>query len=326
MALLSWKSAFYRAILPSLRRLGPERSEAVLDAIAKVALLDPRWATLIGRATDRAAAALPGGADPGVVRRLLPASIVQSLARDVLLDGLDDRRFEDRFDVEGFEHVVAALAAGNGLILVHAHFGAFLPGLHWLYRQDLPMRSLIQRPHHVSADLNRHFDRGRDPHPQPGFFLRRLPPAGEAAALLLRARALLREGLALSVCGDVPWNTGAEADWLGRRWRILDHWTHLAAATGAAVVPAFALHLPRGRFGLRFEAPRRVTTAGTGEALAWYLARLEGHVRRHPAQAIAYWTWPSYRLPVEVAGAGLGSSDALPAAPFRTVRRTAPAG
>ena len=63
------------------------------------------------------------------------------------------RRLFDRFEVLGYEHLERALAAGRGVILVGSHMGAYIAGLHWLFRKRLPVRALVQRPPHVSRTL-----------------------------------------------------------------------------------------------------------------------------------------------------------------------------
>ena len=111
-----------------------------------------------------------------------------------------------RFDVQGFEaRPRRACERGRGAILVGSHLGATSRALHWLYRRGVPLRLLVQRPRHVSAELNRRFDRADGPHPQSGFFLRRDLSAGQCVERLLRAGRRLRDGLAVYLNGDIPW-------------------------------------------------------------------------------------------------------------------------
>ena len=118
----------------------------------------------------------------------LVANTARFAARDYLLDRLSDRAALDRFEVFGFERLRAMIAAGRGVILVGSHLGAHIAGVHWLFRSGLPLRLLVQRPRHVSRELNRRFDQ-IGPHPQAELFLRRdLPPA----AAVERALALER--------------------------------------------------------------------------------------------------------------------------------------
>jgi lauroyl/myristoyl acyltransferase len=215
-------------------------------------------------------------------------------ARDFLLDAQSDGDVDRRFHTEGFEHIVDALGRGDGLIVLGSHLGAYIPALHWLYRQDLPLRAMIQRPRHVSSYLQDQLDRADEPYPSTSLFLRRDLSRRDAAERILRGRGALREGLALYLCGDITTPAGPSVSWFGHRARLLDHWIHLAASTGAWVVPLFATFAPRGTYSLRFERPLRVSSRRPDEALAHYLNLLQHAVADDPAQAVPYWTWPSY--------------------------------
>ena len=97
--------------------------------------------------------------------------------RDYPLDGLSDQAVLDRFDVRGYDRLRATMADGRGAILVGSHLGAHIAGVHWLFRRGVPLRLLVQRPRHISGELNRRFD-DDGPHPQAAMFLRRdLSPA-----------------------------------------------------------------------------------------------------------------------------------------------------
>src|SRR5208283_4232686 len=167
-----WKFAFYELFLPLLRTLGPSRSDAVLRRLGQIFTL--LW---------------PGR------RARLRNSLMK--VRDAL--DLDGTVFE-RFEVLGYEHLERALAAGVGVILVGSHLGAYIAGLHWLFRKRLPVRALVQRPWHVSRKLSHWFDGAQGPYAQSEMSLRRDLPPADAIELLIRARAALRDGLALYLC------------------------------------------------------------------------------------------------------------------------------
>ena len=116
------------------------------------------------------------------------------LARDYPLDGARDADVLARFDGRGFEAPAGcARARSRGAILVGSHLGGHIAGLHWLYRRGVPLRLLVQRPRHVSAELNRRFDRTDGPIPQSGFFLRRgLSPGVAVERILPRPRGAAR--------------------------------------------------------------------------------------------------------------------------------------
>jgi lauroyl/myristoyl acyltransferase len=311
MAGLRWKTPFYGAALPALRRLGRESADGALVALGgAVERLWWPWSARLTCARRRAQDAL-GRPLPLGFRRTLGAQAARAAARDLLLEDLGDRDLAARFVVDGFGHAAAAMARGRGLIVVGAHFGAHVPALHWLARR-LPLRAMIQRPSHVSRRLLDALTSADGPHPQADFLLRRDMGRDEAVAAMMRARAALRDGLAIYLCGDVPWPTGREVGWMGRRWRLLDHWAQLAAATGAAVVPLVATYQPGGGHRLRFGVARRIRPDGVDPAVAWFLDRLEHAVRAEPEQAVPYWLWPSYQPPAHPAPAHPGTPHTVP--------------
>lgn len=305
--LLSWKGWFYDLALPRLSGLDPARADRALASIggALDALYWPRHQAL-DRAVDRAAACLDLDAPARRrLRRELAANAPRFLARDLRLDGLDDAAVLARIDFEGEPHLDAARARGHGVLLVGAHFGAYLTGLHALYRRGLPLRAQLQRPQHASAYLRARLDDRSEPHPQAELLLKRRMAPADAANALLRARAALRAGYALATFGDVAWPEGRPVAWMRHRYTLQAAWLDLAIAAGAPVVPTFATHEPGGRYRVTFDPPLTVDPRRPEAALAIYLSRVERLVRERPQEAVAYWTWPAYRpaSPTPPAGA-----------------------
>jgi phosphatidylinositol dimannoside acyltransferase len=295
--LFSWKSLFYDLLLPSLRLLGPIRADAALGALGRLALLGPSRRRELAAALDRARAALGAPWDTHALVPALAANAARFQARDYPLDAQPDAAALARFDVQGEDQLRAALREGRGAVLVGSHLGAHVAGLHGLYRKGLPLRLLVQRPRHVSAELDRRFDRADGPHPQPGFFLRRDLSPGQCVERLLRARAALRDGLAVYLNGDIPW-TGPNTRpgrLLGQPLRFLSVWTDLALLTRAPVFLIFCTHRSRGRYCLTIEPLGPITDADA--ALARYLSRLEAEIAAHPADAVAHLLWPCYGPP-----------------------------
>lgn len=283
---LTWKTLFYGVALPALRRLGPARCDAALGVLGRCA----SWTGPGRRAIIR-----PDRGDRAL-RRRLAANAARFLARDYPLEGVDDAAVFARFEVHGFEHVTAALDQGRGLILLGSHLGGYLAAVHWLYRRGVPLRLLVQRPRHVSRELHHQFARSEGPHPQSGFFLRRGMPPAEAAARLLRARAALRDGLAVYLSGDIPWDSpnSRPGTLLGQRRSFLAIWADLAALTGSPVVAVFCNHRPAGRFALRFEPLGPIENGTEAAAVARYLRLLDRAIALDPADAVAHLTWPCY--------------------------------
>jgi len=289
--ILTWKFAFYRGLLPALRKLGPGRADAVVEALgrASVALWPPRR-----RALTRALARAGADPDPGA----LAAGVLRSRARDYLLDTEDDAEALGLFEVSGAGALSEALGAGRGVVLVGSHLGGHLAAFHWLYRTGVPLRLMVQRPKHVAGALDAFFDRD-EPAPQSGFFLRRSLNPTECVARLLRCRSALRAGKAVYLPGDIPWG-GANTRpgrLLGQTRRVLSVWADLAALTGAPVFHVFCTHLPDGRHALAFESAGPVAPGGESAAVARYLARLDARIAAHPADAVAHLLWPCYGPP-----------------------------
>src|SRR5262249_7921592 len=225
-------------LLPLMGRLGPARADAVLTGLGRA--IDAAWPPRRWEHTAALRRALPAlrrEASPELLRPELAAATIRFLARDYPLPGASDASIRDRFDVEGLDGLQAAIDAKQGAIIVGSHLGGYIAGLHGLYRMGVPLRLLVQRPRHVSAELNHWFDRDDLPYPQSGFFPRRELPPIVAVERILRARAALRDGLAVFLTGDIPWD-GANSRpgrLLGRTHRFLSVWAELAAQTRVPV-------------------------------------------------------------------------------------------
>jgi phosphatidylinositol dimannoside acyltransferase len=294
---LSWKPLFYDSLLPVLRRLGPDRGDAVLAALGHV--LAHAWPPRrheLSAALTRVGAALGADWDLAATRSQLEANVLRFLARDCLLDDISDDAFFDRFDVRGGEHLHETLAAGRGLILVGCHLGNHLSAMHWMYRRGIPLRLLIQRVPHCSRALRSRFDVATGPHPQAGFFLRRNLTPEAASKRIFRTRTALRDGMAVYLKGDVPW-IGANTRpgrFLGQERPFQSLWAEFAGLFRAPVIPVFCTHLPGGRFALSFDPPWNVARGDEEAAVARYLARLESEIVANPADAVAHLLWNCY--------------------------------
>jgi phosphatidylinositol dimannoside acyltransferase len=228
----------------------------------------------------------------------LAANTARFLARDYPIDRQSDEAVLRRFEVRGYDRLNTTLAAGRGAILVGSHLGAHIAGVHWLFRRGVPLRLLVQRPRHVSRELNCRFDAG-EPHPQAALFLRRDLSPAVAIERVFRARAALRDGMAIYLNGDIPWvgpNTCAGI-LLGRAQRFLAIWTELAVLTNAPVFLVFCTHSPGGRFALEIEAIGHLHPGDEDTAVADYLKQLEARIATCPADAVAHLGWPCYQSP-----------------------------
>src|SRR5262249_1966395 len=178
-----------------------------------------------------------------------------------------------------------------------------IAALHGLYRLEVPLRLLVQRPGHVSPELNRWFDRSDVPYPQSGFFVRRDLSPVMAVQRILRARAALRAGLPVYPTGDIPWDgpNSRPGRLLGQTYRFLSVWADLAAQTRAPVFHVFCNHRAGGRYALVIDPPSRLQRGDESAAVVRYLHRLEHAIAAHPADAVARLLWPCYGLPARQA-------------------------
>ena len=187
--ILSWKFVFYDLLLPALRGLGPARGDAILGLLGRLVLaMRPRRARKIRAALSEPMSALDADWSIETTWPALAANTARFLARDYPLDRQTDEDVLSRFDVRGYERLRATMAEGRGAILVGSHLGAHIAGVHWLFRRGVPLRLLVQRPRHVSSELNRRFDAG-GPHPQAEMFLRRDLSPAVAVERVFRARS-----------------------------------------------------------------------------------------------------------------------------------------
>jgi KDO2-lipid IV(A) lauroyltransferase len=202
-------------------------------------------------------------------------------------DALSALRFDRielcrRVTVVGLEHLIAAEAAGRGVILLSAHFG------NWEIAP--PFIALARGP---MATVGRAVD---NPHFEPlltalrtRFGNRMLDKRGSVRDMF----RVLREGgrLGLLIDQRVRAAEGIDVPFFGRPALTSPIVARLAQKTGAAVVTVFGQHLPRGRYRVEF-APPLTADAGDDEAATFAFTRrclelCETVIRRDPPQ----WLW-----------------------------------
>lgn len=281
-----WKGLFYGGLLPALARLRPDRAERLLR-------FSGRWLARrrgIARAVEEARAALGADWNVPAVCRELAESLPLFLARDTLLEPLDDHALADRFEVSGLDHLADARHGRRGVVLLGCHYGAHVAALHWLARQELPLRILAQRPSHASRQLLERFDSDHAPFAQTSLTLRRgLSPASSARRVLL-ARDALRAGYAVYLNGDVVYDQpGARlTPFLGRERPLVTVWADLAHSAGARVLSVFCVPTGAGRFRLEIQPLETAAAGGTDGYVPNYLRELEDRIRHRPAAGHAY--------------------------------------
>lgn len=234
-------------------------------------------------------AILPGRG-PDEYRRLVRdgfASFGVSEIEVLLYPALNPALIERMVALEGREHLDRALAAGRGVLLFQAHFGAFqmtMPAIGYRgYRMNQISASAAlwknsggsdapERMHTIKADYEE-----------------RLPVRHISVASSMRPvfRALERnEIVGITVDGGGGRKT-LQLPFLGRIANFQTGPADLAVRTGAAIVPAFIVTEPGLRHRLTLHPPLRVDPDAGPDAsrraiLGQFALLLEQCVRAHP--------------------------------------------
>jgi lauroyl/myristoyl acyltransferase len=207
---------------------------------------------------------------------------------EVLLYPALNRAFMERLvTIEGKEHLDGALAAGKGVLLFQAHFGAFqmvMPAIGYGgYRMNQISASAAVWQHSGVSDAPERM------HAIKADYEERLPVQHINVAASMRPvfRALERnEIVGITVDGGGGRKT-VRLPFLGRSANFQTGAPDLAVRTGAAIVPAFIVTEAGLRHRLTIHPPLRFDpSAGRDEnrdgILRQFVGLLEQQVRRHP--------------------------------------------
>ena len=203
------------------------------------------------------------------------------------VDALSSLRFDlvelcRRTTISGMEHVVAAEARGRGIIFLGAHFGDWEIIHPTVARASGPIASVGRPPDnpHVAKIVERLRTRFGNRSLEKRGAVRemfRILKGGGRLGLLLDQRVRADEAIAAPFFGRPAWTSPIVA--------------RLAAKTGAAVVPCFGDHLPRGRYRVEFHpalhSDGREDPQATLELTTRCLAECESVIRAAPEK----WLW-----------------------------------
>jgi Kdo2-lipid IVA lauroyltransferase/acyltransferase len=206
--------------------------------------------------------------------------------------------------VIGFSRIVEGRLAGKGVLLVTAHLGNWeIGGL---------MLAQVREPIHVVLvpDLFSGVERiRRRLHERAGVI--EIPVDRSIAPTLSVLRALEGNSV-VAMQGDRDFdNTGVAVRFFGREAYFPRGPLRVAMATGAAVLPAFIVRVPDGRYRAIIEEPLPIQRQGPRDFalktnLERYVAVLERYVRLYPDQWYCFypfWDDPSRKAsPSEVVG------------------------
>ncbi len=206
----------------------------------------------------------------------------RSLVDVLRTDTLSADQILARVDVEGDDRVRAALAAGKGAIIFSGHFGYWeLQGL--AHALVLPPMSVLARPldnpylHAMLETMRRRT--GNQVIYRQG-----------AVRKVLRALSA-NECVAVLIDQHIHGTDAVTVDFFSRPAATTALLATLALRTGAALIPAFALPQPDGRFRLVYESPVELPSSGAADPVYELTQRcsdvLEMYVRRYPH----LWLW-----------------------------------
>ncbi len=196
--------------------------------------------------------------------------------------------------VVGYSRIVEARLAGKGVVLLTAHLGNWEIGGLMLARIKDPIHVVLVPDIFPGVERER-----RRLHALSGVTEIRVDRS--IAPTLAVLRALGRNEI-VAMQGDRDFdNTGVAATFFGREAFFPRGPFRVAMASGAALLPAFIVRLPDGRYRAIVEQAVRVETAGDRDAalrrnIERYVALLERYVREYPHQWYCFypfWDDPS---------------------------------
>lgn len=195
----------------------------------------------------------------------------QHMDRDDLLDRIET--------VEGHERYLAARSAHRGAILLTAHMGSF----------EVATAALLDREKKVHIVFKR--DPGRFEQIRQSA-RRRLgvieEPIDDGLGVWIRLRDALLNDEAVAIQGDrvLPGQKGRRVPFLNGHLLLPTGPIKLAIASGAPIIPVFALRTKQGRIRLHVEDPILVgnNLDELNDALLKIAAVLERYIRTYPDQ------------------------------------------
>jgi KDO2-lipid IV(A) lauroyltransferase len=195
-------------------------------------------------------------------------------------------------EIQGREHLEAALAAGNGAILCCGHFGSYDSGFSVLHASGFPVTTIGRRTHIYAAgrsSAERWF--WELVYTKPTHRYRQRPniePRRGRLQVAALAAAALRANEVVTISIDAPpldsdRARAVEVPFLGRRVRLLPGAVALAQMTGAPLLMGFLYRADDYRHQL-WEISAPVPVEGdTAAAFAYCAAEVSAAIRRSPA-------------------------------------------
>ena len=215
-------------------------------------------------------------------RRRLVDAVYRSAARWLFafarLPDITKENVAEWIRYEGYEHFEEAMARGHGVIFATGHLGAWELSAHAHALMSAPM-SIVVRPLD-NPKLEAWATRMRT------LSANRIIGRDDYARPILKALKR-NEAVGILIDQNMTADRGLFVDFFGRKACVESGVARIAARTGAAVIPGFALWSDaENKFVLRFYPP--VEIQGNAQADTQRVQRaLEDAIREHPDQ----WLW-----------------------------------
>ncbi|HXG53459.1 MAG TPA: hypothetical protein VNN77_18835 [candidate division Zixibacteria bacterium] len=240
------------------------------------------------RSLENLQAALGHTLAPGEAERVVRASLRNFFRAFVeVAAGLTAPPSELRSAIpaEGFEHLEAALAKGNGVIAISVHLGNFFLAGARMAAEGYPTHVLVNPP--KNARLASLMDGYRAKILQHTIHSR---PRQQALRELVEV--LRKNEVALVIADEYRRGAGVLVPFFERTVLARRGPATLALRTGAALVPLYVMRTPDGALRLVIEPELEISRGGKSrmavrEAVLRITGWVERTVRRHPDQ----WNW-----------------------------------
>jgi lauroyl/myristoyl acyltransferase len=199
--------------------------------------------------------------------------------------------------VVGYSRILEGLDKGKGVLLLTAHLGNWEVGGLMLAEMRQPIHVVLVPDMYPAVEAAR-----RRLHERAG--VTEIPVDRSFVPTLTVLRALGRNAI-VAMQGDRDFdNSGVAVPFFGRPAYFPRGPIRVAMATGAAVLPAFIIRVPDGRYRAIVEEPLEIERGGDREAafqanLRRYVSILERYVSAHPEQWYCF--YPFWEDPSRVA-------------------------